>query len=78
MLHFISFPTQNKMTWIERIVFTAECPYEPYPGVPADFWIKGDELTVISCTEGMEFMNTGDLCDCIPVGESMQFNSVRI
>ncbi|KAK2193943.1 hypothetical protein NP493_4g03049 [Ridgeia piscesae] len=44
------------------------CPYEPFPGDTSKFWISGNAQTVSSCIEGMEFVNMGDLCDCIPVG----------
>ncbi|KAI0236833.1 hypothetical protein LSAT2_012602 [Lamellibrachia satsuma] len=44
------------------------CPYEPYPTDPSKFWISGDPLTISNCLQGMEFVNTGDLCDCLPAG----------
>ncbi|KAI0208075.1 hypothetical protein LSAT2_007248 [Lamellibrachia satsuma] len=44
------------------------CPYEPYPGDPSKFWVSGDPLTVSVCLQGMEFVNMGDLCDCLPAG----------
>ncbi|KAK2177741.1 hypothetical protein NP493_582g02050 [Ridgeia piscesae] len=45
----------------------ADCPYEPYPGDSSKFWISGDENSLMTCVEGMQFFNNDDLCDCLPV-----------
>ena len=52
----------------KTIVFTAPCPYEPYPADASRFWLPGDSNTIMNCTEGMEFVNMGDVCDCLPSG----------
>ncbi|KAK2181975.1 hypothetical protein NP493_373g02034 [Ridgeia piscesae] len=48
------------------------CPYEPYPGDASKFWVSGDPLTISNCVQGMEFVNIGDLCDCLPAGPGKQ------
>ena len=52
--------------------FTVPCPYEPYPGDASKFWVSGDPLTISNCVQGMEFVNIGDLCDCLPAGPGKQ------
>ncbi|KAK2151820.1 hypothetical protein NP493_2565g00004 [Ridgeia piscesae] len=44
------------------------CPYEPYPGDASKFWVNGDPLTISNCAQGMEFVNVGEICDCLPAG----------
>ena len=55
------------------IAFTARCPYERYRGKKSKYWINGATQTIRSCKDGMEFVNTGGLCDCIPVDTGRHF-----
>ena len=49
-------------------MLTVPCPYEPYPGDASKFWANGDPLTISNCAQGMEFVNVGDICDCLAAG----------
>ena len=67
--HYSRFPEEKnvELTYVPLTVFVADCPYEPYPGDSSKFWISGDENSLMTCVEGMQFFNNDDLCDCLPV-----------